>query len=138
MKTITVITCSVAVFGFAVAHAAERTTSSGVFTLEQAKNGERAYQAQCAKCHGPDLLASDPEAPDLTADGFKRGWLGKTVGNRFRNIRIAMPADAPGSLDDQTYIDVVAFVLQFNGNPPGNGKLLPDVDALEQIVITER
>src|SRR5256885_513796 len=78
--------------------AGERTTSSGVFTAEQAKSGERSFQSRCAGCHGTDLHATDPEAPDLTDEGFKFGWLGKTVANRFRNIRIAMPAGAPGSL----------------------------------------
>ena len=42
----------------------------------------------------------------------------------------------PGSLDDESYIDIVAFVLSFNGHPPGKDRLLPDPDALEQIVIT--
>jgi hypothetical protein len=61
--------------------------------------------------------------------------VGKTVANRFRNIRTAMPAGAPGSLDDQTYIDIVAYILQFNGMPAGNQKLMPEVEALEKIVI---
>ena len=52
----------------------------------------------------------------MTDDGFKIGWVGKTVGQRFRNIRIAMPADAPGSLDSQTYIDIVAYILQIQRN----------------------
>jgi mono/diheme cytochrome c family protein len=123
-------------FGFAVAQAGDRTSWSGVFTVEQAKNGDRIYHERCSKCHGPDLLATDPDAPDLTADGFKLGWIGKTVGNRFRNIRIAMPADAPGSLDEQSYIDIIAFVLSFNGQPAGNENLAPNPDALEQILIT--
>ena len=118
--------------------AGERTTLSGVFTAEQAKNGERIFQSRCAACHGSDLHATDPEVPDLTDDGFKYGWLGKTVANRFRNIRTAMPAGAPGSLDDQTYIDIVAYILQFNGMPAGNQKLVPDLDSLEKIVITAR
>jgi len=88
--------------------------------------------------HGSDLHATDPEVPDLTDDGFKYGWVGKTVANRFRNIRTAMPAGASGSLDDQTYIDIVAYILQFNGMPAGNQKLMPDLDSLEKIVITAR
>ena len=141
MTRLAALACSIAVCGFSLAHAqqaGERTTSSGVFTAEQAKSGERSFQSRCAGCHGTDLHATDPEAPDLTDEGFKFGWLGKTVANRFRNIRIAMPAGAPGSLDDQTYIEIVAYILQFNGSPPGDQKLPPDIDALEQIVITAR
>jgi mono/diheme cytochrome c family protein len=125
--------------GFSAAYPQQlgpRTTLTGVFTAEQAKNGERLFQARCAPCHGADLHATDPDAPDLTDDGFKIGWLGQTLANRFRNIRIAMPANAPGSLDNQTYIDIVAYILQFNKMPPGNEKLMPDVEALEKIVIT--
>ena len=138
MKKITALFCSAAFCAFSFAHAqqaGERTTLSGVFTADQAKNGERMFQARCAACHGSDLHATDPEAPDLTKDGFKLGWVGKTVANRFRNIRIAMPAGAPGSLDDQTYIDIVAYILQFNGMPAGNEKLMTDLNALEKMVI---
>jgi len=39
---------------------------SGVFTAEQAKRGNDAYQASCSACHGSDLHATDPEAADLT------------------------------------------------------------------------
>jgi mono/diheme cytochrome c family protein len=130
---------SIALCGLSFTHAqqaGERTALSGVFTAEQAKNGERIFQSRCAACHGSDLHATDPEVPDLTDDGFKYGWVGKTVANRFRNIRTAMPAGAPGSLDDQTYIDIVAYILQFNGMPAGNQKLMPDLDSLEKIVIT--
>ena len=49
-----------------------------------------------------------------------------------------MPAGAPGSLDGQTYVDIVAYILQFNGMPAGNQKLMPDLQALEKIVITAR
>ena len=138
MTKLPAMVLSIALCGLPFAHAqqvGERTTLSGVFTAEQAKNGERIFQSRCAACHGSDLHATDPEVPDLTDDGFKYGWLGKTVANRFRNIRTAMPAGAPGSLDDQTYIDIVAYILQFNGMPPGNQKLMPEVEALEKIVI---
>jgi mono/diheme cytochrome c family protein len=138
MKIWAVILFSTLICGLAAAHAGERSTASGVFTAEQAKSGERTYREKCAKCHGPDLVATDPDAPDLTAEGFKIAWIGKTVGGRFRVIRIAMPADQPGSLDDQSYLDVIAYILQFNGDPAGNEKLLPDADALDQIVITGR
>src|SRR5438477_9179925 len=120
MKRLSLILGWTIAFGFAAAQAGERASSSGVFTAEQAKNGDRIYHERCSKCHGPDLVATDPDAPDLTAEGFKLGWIGKTVGNRFRTIRVAMPADAPGSLDDQSYLDIVAYVLSFNGHPSGN------------------
>jgi len=89
-------------------------------TAEQAKSGERAFQAKCATCHGSDLHSTDAEAPDLTEGAFKFGWEGKTVANRFEQIRGSMPLGNARSLDDQTYIDIVAYILAFNGIPPGN------------------
>src|SRR3954463_15407497 len=94
---------------------AQRSTSSGVFTAEQAKNGERAYQARCASCHGADLRSTDPEAPDLTEGIFKFGWKGKTLAETFEQIRSTMPLRDARSLDDQTYLDILAYILQFNG-----------------------
>ncbi len=113
-----------------------RSTSSGVFAAEQAKNGERAFQAKCASCHGADLHSTDPEAPDLTEGAFKFGWQGKTIANRFEQIRSTMPYGNARSLDDQTYLDIVTYILQFNGIPSGAKKLEPDDRALEEIVVT--
>jgi mono/diheme cytochrome c family protein len=125
--------------GTSITHAqpiGARSTASGVFTAEQAKNGERAFQAKCAACHGEDLHSTDPEAPDLTEGAFKFGWQGKTLADRFEQIRSSMPAGNARSLDDQTYIDIVAYILQFNGVPSGAQMLEPDVRVLEQIIIT--
>jgi mono/diheme cytochrome c family protein len=112
-----------------------RSTSSGVFTAEQAKNGERAYQARCASCHGSDLHSTDPEAPDLTEGLFKFGWKGKSLAEIFEQIRSTMPQSNPGSLDDQTYVDILSYILQFNGTPAGNQKLEPNPAVLQQIVV---
>jgi cytochrome c553 len=112
-----------------------RSTSTGVFTAEQAKNGERAYQARCASCHGSDLHSTDPEAPDLTEGIFKFGWKEKSLADIFEQIRGTMPMGNPGSLDDQTYIDILAYILQFNGAPAGNQKLEPNLAVLRQIVV---
>jgi mono/diheme cytochrome c family protein len=116
--------------------AGKTSTASGVFSAEQAKSGEAAFQAKCATCHGADLHSTEPEAPDLTGGAFRFGWQGKTIANRFEQIRSSMPYGNARSLDDQTYLDIVAYILAFNGIPPGNQKLEPDVPALEKIVIT--
>jgi mono/diheme cytochrome c family protein len=138
MKTAAVVACVLFVLGLPIAHAqpAGRTsTASGVFTAAQAKSGEEAFQAKCASCHGPDLHSTDPEAPDLTEGAFRFGWQGKTLANRFEQIRSTMPYGNSGSLDDQTYIDIVAYILSFNGIPAGNQKLEPNVPALEKIIV---
>jgi hypothetical protein len=49
-----------------------------------------------------------------------------------------MPSDRPGSLPLQTYIDIIAFVLQKNEMPAGQQELGTDVTALKQIFITAK
>jgi mono/diheme cytochrome c family protein len=138
MKTAIAVAGVLIVLGLPVAHAqpaGKTSTESGVFTAAQAKNGEQAFQAKCASCHGPDLHSTDPEAPDLTEGAFRFGWQGKTLANRFEQIRSTMPYGNSGSLDDQTYVDIVAYILAFNGIPAGNQKLEPDMPALEKIIV---
>ena len=113
-----------------------KSTATGVFTEEQAKKGEAAYQRVCASCHGTDLHSTEAEAPDLTEGSFKFGWQGKTIAERFEIIRMTMPPQKGGSFDDQTYLDIVTYILRFNNVPSGNQALQPDINVLKQIVIS--
>jgi len=129
-----VLLCAYGLFPALAQQPGPTSTASGVFTAEQAKNGEREYQGKCASCHGADLHSTDAEAPDLTDGSFKFAWQGKTIANRFEAIR-TMPQGQPRSLDDQTYLDILAYTLQVNGIRAGNQKLTADPRVLEQIVI---
>ena len=99
---------------------------SGVFTAAQAKRGSDAYQASCSGCHGSDLHATDAEAVDLTGPAFRAKWTGKTLEERFERIRDTMPVGNANTLGDKTYMDVLAFILQFNDFPSGNQELVPE------------
>jgi mono/diheme cytochrome c family protein len=136
MKTPTLV--ALLVFG-AVAHAqpAAKSTAAGVFTEEQAKRGKAAYNRDCGGCHGADLVSTDREVSNLTGDAFKR-WNGKTVGELFEVTRDTMPPREERSLDNQVYLDMVAYILQFNKAPSGNQELKPDIEILKQIVIAPR
>ena len=103
-----------------------RSIWSGVFTAAQAKRGDDAYQASCAGCHGSDLRATDPEAVNLSGPAFRAKWNGKTLQERFETIRDTMPPGSANSLGDKTYMDILAFILQFNEFPPGNQELVPE------------
>jgi mono/diheme cytochrome c family protein len=110
------------------------STSEGVFSEAQARRGEDAYMSRCAQCHGDDLISRDAETPSLTGPRFKQ-WLGRTLADEFTLIRTTMPPTSPGSLDDQTSIDILTFVLKFNGCPTGPQDLAADSAVLEQIKI---
>jgi mono/diheme cytochrome c family protein len=107
---------------------------SGVFTAEQAKRGEELYQARCADCHGEKLVSAS-DAPTLAAPAFKFAWHQKTIAERFEVIRTTMPPGGSGTLSDQEYLDIVAYILQFNAYPSGNQELKPDKEMLDKIVI---
>ena len=99
---------------------------SGVFTAAQASRGSDAYQASCSSCHGSDLHATDAEAVDLTGPPFRAKWNGKTLQERFERIRDTMPPGNANTIGDKTYMDILAFILQSNGFPPGNRELVPE------------
>ena len=115
---------------------ATKSTADGVFTEAQAANGERAYQVHCAGCHGLDLRRIDPEAPDLTEGPFRFAWQDKTLAERFEKMRATMPRPNVRSLDDQLYLDIVAYLLRANGVPAGAQPLQPNLEALERIVVS--
>ena len=59
------------------------------------------------------------------------------VGNMVSVIRSLMPPDSPGSLSDQAYTDLAAYLLQVNGSPEGPDELPDDRELLNQILLTE-
>jgi len=95
-------------------------TASGAFSEEQAERGAEAYAQHCAQCHGDDLQGDPP----LVGASF----LGQhgTVGALYDYTREAMPQDDPGSLDDDTYADIIAHLLARNDFEPGDDELDPD------------
>ena len=49
----------------------------------------------------------------------------------------AYSSDAPGSLEVETYLAILAFILRENGYPAGDTPLSADGDALARYVIDE-
>ena len=121
----------------AISQVAPRSPSiwDGVFSEAQVRRGKQAYQARCAACHGDDLVSVDPESPSLTGPRFKVAWVGKTIAEPFELTRKTMPPTIPGSLDNQTNVDILVFVLEFNGYPTGPQELGVDLAVLKSIVI---
>ena len=109
------------------AHA--QTPAAPVFTAAQAEQGKAAYAQNCASCHGQDL--DDGQfGPPLRASGFIEHWGGKTVSDLFSYVSAKMPPANAGALGDQTYVQIVAYLLQENGVRAGNRELPSDSTAL--------
>lgn len=103
------------------------------FTAAQAATGKTAYDSNCAVCHGSTLTNGTFGTP-LAGDYFKGEWSGKTVRALFEHAQ-TMPPGSPKSLPNDTYADIVAYILQTNGAEPGAAKLTADTAALEKMAI---
>jgi mono/diheme cytochrome c family protein len=113
------------------------STADGVFTIEQADTGKRAFTEHCSSgCHGSNLTGVE-SVPALAGDAFVAQWEGLTIGALFQRIRRTMPQSSPQSLSDSTYIDIIAFLLDANGYPSGKRRLIPAQDLLDGITIAE-
>lgn len=107
----------------------------GVFTEAQVERGRIAYEDQCASCHGYDLV-SQAGAPHMVMPSFRYGWHGRTIAQKLEQIRTTMPQGFPESMSDQEYLEVIAYILDFNGYPSGDRKLDADQpEILERITV---
>jgi alcohol dehydrogenase (cytochrome c) len=94
-------------------------TTLPVFTAEQQELGQTAYLSSCATgCHQPDMTGVGPIAP-LRGERFLGSFGQRTVGELTQAIRSAMPPTAPGSLSQETYLNITAFILAMNGAKAG-------------------
>src|SRR5579863_926550 len=106
----------------AAACAAPETRSvwSGVFTEAQAARGEAAYTAECSRCHKDDLSAYGGV---LVGQKFMDQWREDSLDSFFTILRQTMPRNAPASLGNGVYLDIVAYVLRMNAFPAGDKEL---------------
>ena len=84
--------------------------------VEQAMRGKEQFNASCSSCHGEDL-GGRAEAPPLLGDMFSLRWKSATIGDLFDSIRTTMPRSSPGSLDRQTYPNIVAYLRYTDTRP---------------------
>ena len=118
----------------ASAVAASRSVWSGVYSQDQASRGQKAYNSQCARCHGEALLGGE-NSPPLVDPDFLEKWYGKSVGSLVDFTRKTMPSDGPGKLSRRQCTDMIAYLLSANGFPAGELDLDSDAAVLNEILI---
>ena len=59
--------------------------------------------------------------------------MAEPVGNLFQQISTTMPYDEPGSLGEEEYAAIVAYMLDLNGRTPGNSELPVDTGLLSRM-----
>jgi alcohol dehydrogenase (cytochrome c) len=92
------------------------------FTAEQAEAGLASYTQYCTACHGADLRTL-PTAP-LQGNEFIAKWRTRSTNDLLAQLRTTMPPESPGSLGEDGYLGVMAYILQRNGNAPSDQRLL--------------
>lgn len=120
-----------------------RTIWEGVYTEEQAKQGQSVYQAPCALCHGRRLNGAPDDSdmvpgPPLSRHKFLRVWDGRSLGSLFTYTNSTMPKSNPGFLPPEDYAAIIAHMLEMSGAPAGDQELSADVWDLSHITIVPK
>ena len=105
-----------------------RSVQDGVYTEEQARRGEQLIEDVCAACHMAGWFTGT----------FLQSWAGTTVSALYEVISSTMPLDQPGALKRQQYADILAYIFELNGLPPGQEELGASKGALGEILIEWR
>lgn len=97
--------------------------SSGDYTAAQAAQGKKLYDSNCASCHMTDL--SGGSGPALAGKKFKSYLqFSKISADQLLSfIASQMPANDPGSLKQDQYNAILAYMLKYNGYSAGSAKL---------------
>ena len=105
---------------------AAATAVSTTFSAAQVDRGESVFDGVCSACHS---------VSELRGNTFLYSWRRRTAWDLYSQVVETMPEDAPGSLKDQEYVDVVAYILRQNGHRPGDGELAPTEASLGQLPV---
>lgn len=99
--------------------AQEKTAEHGVYTSAQAARGEKTFDTHCMTCH----REPGGTAPVLAGDRFTKSFGDATLQSVFTTIKTTMPRQAPATLTDAEYTDIVAHLLRVNGYADGMTEL---------------
>jgi alcohol dehydrogenase (cytochrome c) len=119
MRTILPVTAFLLIASAALAQPA------GPFTAAQVDAGRQAFVQHCVMCHGARLQGIG-DAQKLVGKDFLDLWGHDTVKDLFTSVKVEMPQNDPGSLSDEMYLNLVAFLLHANGATTGTTPLTAD------------
>lgn len=100
--------------------AGPKTVWDGVYSEAQAARGQKAYTAECSRCHGEDYRGSGNV---IMGDKFMQQWREDNLHSMYNILRNTMPRNAPRSLSEAQYLDIIAYMLKLNGFPAGPKEL---------------
>jgi len=103
-----------------VAVASPTPTTGSLPATDQVSRGQQVYAQSCQRCHGVNLEGgSGPAITSVILSKYQ-------VADRLVSyLSKQMPANRPGSLSEQQYYDVTAFILNRRGFLPAGQSLTP-------------
>ena len=108
------------------APAAEAPVGNAFYTTRQATRGDGLFRDNCVSCHA---------SSEFRGSSFERRWRNRAVGDIYEFVLYSMPDDNPGGLPEQTYADIIAYMLQLNDFPAGESELPTSMGALMQMTM---
>src|SRR6185369_103123 len=117
--------------------AATPTMWDGVYTTAQAARGKAEFDQTCSRCHNLALIGSE-RGPAIKGAAFLSHWDKGTVADLFIKVRDTMPEGGPGTLSEDIKIDILSYILQQNGFPPGATELKKDISTLEDFRLARK
>lgn len=102
--------------------------SAGAFNEAQAIRGQTLYYQHCLDCHGETMAGVD-KAPPLAGPQFTSTWQDAPLAALVGRI-LTMPPEKPGSLAQVDSVDVLTYILWYNGLPLGESELPADLSVL--------
>src|SRR5690606_21228533 len=99
----------------AAAQAQDEAQTSETLTLsvEQVTAGRQVAGQACSECHGVTLRGA--LGPALRDESFLRTWGGRSLSALHDFTVGAMPPAGPGTLPEEDYLAIMAFILSNNG-----------------------
>ncbi|MES2626252.1 MAG: cytochrome c [Pseudomonadota bacterium] len=110
---------------YAAAQTSGQSVLDGVFTQAQVGRGKNTYKRFCSDCHLSNLQGDGLEPP-LTGSLFLDAWREDYIVSLFDFMQTRMPKSRdhePGSLKEEQYVDILAYILSENEFPAGSAEL---------------
>jgi mono/diheme cytochrome c family protein len=129
------VACALVIAAAAQSATVPNSTQSvrdGVYTKEQAARGEKLYVEVCSQCHGDDLAGREQALP-LAGPEFGAVWQGQPISALLGRIR-QMPPNKPNSLTRPQMVDILSFILSFDGLPSGSTPLSDEQSVWTKII----
>jgi mono/diheme cytochrome c family protein len=111
--------------------AASPSILAGAYTEEQALRGRALYYEHCLQCHGETMAGLD-KAPPLVGPQFVSTWTGAPLAALVARIA-TMPPEKPASLLQEQQVEILAYMLWYNGLPLGSEPLPVAQSALTEM-----